>query len=811
MIFQSSPQRLIILTSLLFKLSIMGQGSHPLNLTDFQIFSEQHCLACHDSATSKGGFDLETLPTDLNDPETLRKWIRLFDQIDQNEMPPQKQPQPQASEKSKILKNLSQQFIQFEKSTRGLHRTPIRRLSNLELSRSIEHLLGPISLPIEFFQETLPVNSFDTEVSALGISPDLLETWNSCIDLAVEQVFNSRGKSGVFLKPKTTTILGHELSISKPADSSEETDPYLYYPIRKNNTEIQIFGNIRVPFSVGASFKSKATQTGWYQITYKHRALNSTKPISYRIASLPLFQASNTIPSYVFKSALSQEFTNASTWLKMKKGELVKFELSPSNTSLGFKGVDPENKKGFGIEFMKNHQGLGLGIDDITITGPHEIPEDKEDQQSTLTQLIKKVPNWQSPKHFPELLTRFTKTACRCSQAKAEEILVPTLKLALENLNQPNADPTSILKNSLKKILLLPEFLFINPPKFTTTTANLATRLSLVLQAQTPTQKFFDQAHQLQINKIENFIPFVEQVLQSPQSLLFFQRLADHWLMLREINATSPDTKIAPSYEYHLEHSILQETKLYLQTAFIENWPISQLINGKVAILNQRLADHYKIKDIPLCGDEFVRVELPTSSNRAGLLSQASILKISANGSNTSPILRGVWILNHFLDESPPPPPANVKAIEPNLRGATTIKEQLAQHQTGSCASCHKKIDHLGIALEGFGVIGEDRPFYPTFDENKKRKRGPAVDSSSQFYHGDSFKNYEEFCQQLATQEERLASALARRLIAFSTGKKINFSERSIVDQIVKNTAPNGYRLRDLLLQVLQNPLFQSP
>ena len=187
---------------------------------------------------------------------------------------------------------------------------------------------------------------------------------------------------------------------------------------------------------------------------------------------------------------------------------------------------------------------------------------------------------------------------------------------------------------------------------------------------------------------------------------------------MRNIKATTPDKALYPEFEELLQWSSVRETHLFFNELLKENLSVRNFIDSDFAMLNGRLAKHYGIPDI--YGVAFRKVALKPEYHRGGVLTHASVLKVTANGTSTSPVLRGAWVLDRILGQPAPPPPANVPAVEPDIRGATTIREQLAKHRaTEACASCHARIDPPGFALESYDVIGGWRDRYRVVAERK--------------------------------------------------------------------------------------------
>lgn len=240
---------------------------------------------------------------------------------------------------------------------------------------------------------------------------------------------------------------------------------------------------------------------------------------------------------------------------------------------------------------------------------------------------------------------------------------------------------------------------------------------------------------------------------------------------------------------------------------------MSHFIDSDFAILNERLARHYGIPGVK--GHEQSRVvPLPDDSIRGGLLAQASIHKVTANGTNTSPVLRGVWILDRILGRPVPPPPPGIPAVEPDIRGAVSIRDQLAKHRSQeSCARCHDHIDPPGFALEVFNPIGGERSFYRSLGEGKrisKREpyaRGLDVEPHGTFHDGTSFSDFREFRQILRQNKDQVIRALAQKLLVYASGRPFSPADRPSLEMVLQNT-PSDPGLRRLIHAVIDTEMF---
>jgi len=263
---------------------------------------------------------------------------------------------------------------------------------------------------------------------------------------------------------------------------------------------------------------------------------------------------------------------------------------------------------------------------------------------------------------------------------------------------------------------------------------------------------------------------------------------------------------------------MLEESRSFFRELVRSNLSAGNIVRSDFAMLNNRLAEHYGIPGVD--GPEIRKVSLPANSIRGGVLTQGSVLKVSANGTNTSPILRGIWVLERIYGEEPPPPPAGIPGVEPDIRGASTIRELLAKHrEMVRCQSCHELIDPPGFALESFNPIGGWRENYRSLGTGEKvdasvngirvrYRAGPPVDPSGQLPDGTPFADFRAFRDLLAEQEDTIAKTVAKSLLTFATGREMGFSDRPEINRIVAASAGEGHGMRDLIERVVASDIF---
>lgn len=351
----------------------------------------------------------------------------------------------------------------------------------------------------------------------------------------------------------------------------------------------------------------------------------------------------------------------------------------------------------------------------------------------------------------------------------------------------------------------------------------LATRLALFLWNSEPDEALRTRAGRGELSRPDTLRAETERLLNDPKSRRFVEAFTDYWLDLRKLDDTSPSATLYNDYELDdpLKQAALAETQLFVAELLRGDLPARNIVASDFTFLNERLAAHYGVPGVSGAGMR--RVALPKDSVRGGLMTQASVLKITANGTTTSPVLRGHWITERILgSETPPPPP--VPSVEPDIRGAVTIRQQLEKHRADpSCASCHSKMDPPGFALESFDVMGGWRDRYRAVKENIKAENGIGLNGQAFAFHyalpvdctgelpdGRAFKDVRELKRLLLQNEVLLARNLARQLTIYATGAPVRFSDREQVEKILQQASARNYGVRSIVHAIVQSELFQN-
>lgn len=379
---------------------------------------------------------------------------------------------------------------------------------------------------------------------------------------------------------------------------------------------------------------------------------------------------------------------------------------------------------------------------------------------------------------------------------------------------------TDAMITAASAILCSPEFLYFEGKPGALPGTAVRKRLSFFLWNGPP--GLHESTSPLDLSNDVAVAQIADRMLADPRSDRFINAFLDYWLDLRDINANTPDSELYPDYyldELLTESSVL-ETRLFFRELVDHDLPVTNLVDSNFAFVNERLAEHY---GLPIFESvRLRRVQLPNESARGGLLTQASVLRVTANGTTTSPVIRGAWIAERILGMEIPAPPSGVAAVEPDIRGAKTIREQLEKHRSiESCNACHARFDPLGFALESFDVTGGWRERYrsvgikgdPVQGIGKnghlfRFKLAQTVDCSGHLLDDREFNDINELKRILVANPRQLARNLVRRLIVYATGAPIGFGDRTEVERILDESAESDFGVRTLIREVVQSRLF---
>lgn len=826
-------------------------------------FISKHCLECHDTETKKGGLDLSTLQFSLMDAQSFVTWANVHDRVTSGEMPPpKKKARPAPSELKSFTNLVGNALIETDRARIAKDgRATKRRLNRHEYEETLRDLFSLPYLEVKnFLTEDPEAHLFNKIGDALDVSHVQMQRYLSAGEFAIRQaiapqVDRPEVKTNRFYTMEERAFFG-KINLGPPVRSGfplvgleMQNDiiaqknpqmPRTQDPEKRAQESMAFVVSTYEPTEIRFS-SFRAPVSGRYKLRFSAYAITMAqnyKSVSRAKRSEPITIYAEVPPQNLRKLGsfdAGPEPTEAELDVYLIKGETIRPDAARLHRSRppDHKNPDmtPEGGPGVAFQWMEVKgpfvdqwppAGHKLLFGDLPLDQEEIKAEPSEGERRRFRAPLKSYKVTAIPKAPTEdaqkLLRVFMSRAYRGPVAEAE--VQRFAKLARDTMEKGRSFTDSMIA-AYTAVLCSPEFLYFqeNPGKLSDFA--LAERLSYFLWNSAPDKELRDFAAANQLHRRSTLRAQTERMLNDPRSRQFINAFLDYWLDLRAISGAAPDEELYPDYQLddYLAESMIDETRLFFAELLKRNLHITNIVSSDFAMLNERMAAHYKIPGVT--GVKFRRVSLPKDSVRGGLLTEASVLKVTANGTTTSPVKRGAWILTRILGKPPTPPPPGTPALEPDIRGATTIREQFAKHRADpSCNSCHRSIDPPGLALENFDVMGGWRERYRTVGGAEKVKGighngnyfrfslGPNVDASGELPDGRKFDDVRQLKQCLASDLDQLARNLAQQLTIYATGAPIGFADRPVINKILAENRKTGYGVRDLIHQIVESELF---
>ena len=851
-------------------------------------FLDHYCAECHDADVKKGNLRVDQLSVAKPDRDHFNRLVLLFDRVQKAEMPPKKADQPETAERAAFLNELRTSLIEAESNQPV---AAVRRMNRVEYESTLRDLLH---LPLLHVRELLPEDGqqagFDKVGGALDFSPVLVGKYMEAADVALNMARANDGKkpeSKIWHEPaakQRTVIDAIRVHCAVPLKGRELASGLTTFITANPETDIRnvvrwaqfkgeadsvalltsVIGRVQPQGLQPDRFKPPVS--GWYRVKFSAWSMRWMRTHA-EASKRGLVRQFDTLGQPYFKNARDEwEYTRLAEekpvreWMENVEfygntevaqvvraslnGEPIAYFDVPSLEPKVFEfkvWLNPDEKvslhamalpavgasKGGTSDGIRDYEGPGVAFDWFEVEGPlvDELPPAKKQQ------LFGDKPAASDPR---PLLTSFATQAFRRPATVAD---VERYAMIAERQLKGGASFESAMLAGYKAILCSPDFLMLGlePGDYA-----LASRLSYFLWNAPPDEELLRLAAEGELSKPEIRKRQVRRLLSDNRSTRFIEHFLDEWIELKKIDFTTPDPALYPEYDAWLHDSMLAETRGDFRRMLERDIGVRGLIQGETALVNQRLAELYGLRGVT--GSAFREVKLPPGSPRGGLLTQASVLKVTANGTATSPVQRGVWVMERILGIPRQPPPPNIPAIEPDATGAVTIRQMIEKHRAdAACASCHAKMDPPGLALENFDAIGGWRDHYrlagkpkkirvgqgadantveePTieivsasasFRNRVKMRLGSAVDASGELVDGSAFKDINELRALLLQDEDALARNVVRQFLTYATGRAPQFSDRDEIEAIVSKTRSSNHGLRTIIEHIVANPLFEK-
>jgi len=793
-----------------------------------------HCVDCHGSDVQKAKLRLDSLSPTLGDERTAATWAKVYDKLMAGEMPPKKQERPAKDELTAATGWLGKELHAASldrQQKKG--RVVVRRLNGTEYENTIRDLLGTRVPLKEMLPEDNAVAGFDNVSAALEISATHQLIYQEAAERAILSVIPPHPP--IHFSDRRT---GKEMSQKGPNFQQTLTRSCML-----KDDGLIIYSKLP---RYGLCSTAGVPASGRYKVQMLIAAVgkdNKAVPAAFMVVGngredAVLREMRDIQPGK--PTVIEYEIE-----LKRRESFVVNL-LSHWDIRVAKKPIEEHTGPGILLEWLRiegpidpfptpSYQTL---FADVPLKARSVAKAESEGKKPPIIQPNRSEFSWNAdplvpasakPKEDAErLITEFLPRAFR-RPVNAEEI-----KHYVSRIHDKLDKGYTFLDAmtfGYKAILSSPNFLLLVEPGLTSVvTASgfqstklddyaLASRLSYFLWSTHPDDELLAVANKGGLSKPDVLRAQVERMLKSPKAERFTENFTGQWLDLRKIDATIPDPQLYSDFDGTLLWAMPRETHLFFNEVLKNDLSLLDFIDSDWTMLNERLAKHYGIPDI--IGNEFRKVKLPAGSHRGGVMTHASVLKVTADGTRTSPVLRGKWVLEQIIGKPPTPPPPDIPSIEPDIRGATTIRQQLDKHRNvAACATCHIHIDPPGFALENFDPIGGWRDFYRasartprgiiplTNSSGRAVWKGPDVEKGGETPDGQKFSDIDEYKKILLADKDQLARNLTQKLLIYSTGADIQFADREEVERIVAAIKTKNYGFRTLVHEVVKSRVF---
>ena len=714
----------------------------------------QSCVGCHNEKVSSGNLNLKGLLDTGVAPSTRDAWERVSIRVRAGEMPPKGIPRPPAGQVDAMLKFLQAEFDRMDRATAiDPGRVTAHRLNRIEYANTIRDLLGVTYRAQEEFPADDSSYGFDNIGAVLTVSPTLMQKYLTAAEQIASRAIGGDPlpKPGIFTTRKRIRRLNPDI-----VQMNEVVDYDADYLVRA--LIVGHRGAKDNPVNLVISIDGKPVKT--VSVPVQISAVNQQGGATHRV------------------------------------NEEVRVFIPAGEHIFRAEFVDDEGLKDIPAEVRMN-TNRNIYPEALEVAGPY-APAEKH--QVTRKALL--CDPAAGSACVERILSTLSHRAYRRPVTKAE---VGQLTGIYAKAQTAGYTPKESLQFAIAAMLVSPNFLFRveRDPKGATpgriTDLELASRLSYFLWSSMPDDELLQLAETNRLHQPAVLDTQVKRLLADARSTAFADNFAGQWLEIRSLDAVKPDPQKFKEWNSDLREAMRTETRMFFEAVLREDRPISDFIDGRYTFLNEQLAKHYGIEGVT--GPDFRRVDL-TGDQRSGIFTQGSVLTVSSYPTRTSVVLRGKYLLENILNAPPPPPPPDVPLLnEESVGKAASLRQQMEQHRSDAlCASCHAKMDVLGFGLENYDAIGRWRTQDGKF----------SVDSSGAFPNGKSFTGPAGMKEILKDSMPEFTRCVVEKMLTYSLGRGVESFDRRTVQDIVRQTTQQGYRMQALILAIVHSAPFQQ-
>ena len=769
---------------LCFQSGLMAQRESPAPPRSQELL-DRYCVTCHSERLETAGLNLEQIDlAHVSEGEGAELWEKVVRKLSTGAMPPPGRPQPPTEDRTDLLTWLETSLDDAATAQPNPGRTEtLRRLNRTEYQNAVRDLLA---LDIDAKSLLPPDESghgFDN-VTVGDLSPALLDRYISAAQRISRLAIGS-----------TQTSLQSE-AIRVAGDVTQEA----HVP----GLPIGTRGGTVVPFVFA--------QDGEYEIQIRLARNRSgfvgglRQPGSHTLDLL--LDKSRVATFTVEQPPEGDDHLRVDEHLKTR----IPVTAGPHDLGVTFLKrstslAETERQPLVSRFNEQRHPRLTPAIYEVSITGPYAAAgaDDTPSRRRIFTCRPTAATEEAEGRCAQEILSALVRRAYR--RAVTEEDLEGPLAFYRDGRSEGDFDHG--IGKAVSAVLMNPAFLFrverdpddVAPgAAYRVNDIELASRLSFFLWSSIPDDDLLDAAIRGELGRPDELERQTRRMLADSRSSNLATNFAGQWLRLRNLEAVSPNVRLYPDFDDNLRQAFRTETELFIDSVIREDRSALDLLSADHTFLNERLAKHYSIPNV--YGSRFRRVVLGKDSKRGGLLRHGSVLSVTSYATRTSPVIRGVWVLDNIFGAPPPPPLPNVPALEENSVAANLpMRERLKAHRNNPvCSSCHRTIDPVGFTLENFDAIGRWR--------DHSGDSGP-VDVSGALPGIGELSGVAGLEAGLLSRPELFAGTLTEKLLTFALGRGVEHYDAPAVRQILRDAEADNYRISSLIIGIIKSVPFQ--
>jgi mono/diheme cytochrome c family protein len=834
----------------------------------FQVL-DNYCLSCHDDVEFKGEINLDTDTITWEEEASQELWKRVIKMVGKGEMPPKKKKQPTDTERSELVKWLDTKLSKHQ----PIGGSEIRRLNSREYEHSIRELFGiDFKLPSGFPQDNV-AHGFDNQAEALTLSGTLMESYSSVATDLAEKLFPPARKhvpvktakipakdftyaysSGLLLEEAMRLVSSSDpLAHSATWPTHYEAPATGTYHLTIDLSALNPEPGIPVVADIYAVVATEASQEN-IQDLRKIARVEITESQGQRFETEVILEKGETIAFHYPTAVIKEDAEKIKSYLlslfAREPALAAAYKKVNGPVARGRSGLDhlyeliqagdlPAPPEGEELEkllakvskdkrvvtetfsYKLFEEGPALEIRHATLTGPLALTASKEELfwKEHTEHLLGKQHGRESESDVRAFLRRFLSQAFR--RPIKEDLLEEYVDTVLQE-KETSGRIDSGYHLAIRTALTSPYFLYRGFNDGLLDEYDMASRLSYFLSSAPPDRQLFKAAKDGSLLDPDILATQTRRLIASQKFNAFVESFLGQWLDLNELESLVPDATLFESpkdftYTDAEKEAYIREAHLVFREILSENRPVEDFIDpdftyttGAVGrfIYNLPQFDKSRKND----NSKMVRVPLERGGRVGGILGMAGVMTATANGVDTQPVLRGVWVLENILGDPAPPPPGSVPALTPDTSQAKTPREMLAAHMAEeSCAGCHKKIDPVGFVLESFDPVGRWRSEYPPprNSDKKEKNAGLPVETKGKLTDGTVLNDVTDLKQYLRADIAPFAECISEKLLTYATGRTMNYSDHKLIRKTVQEVRQKEGGFQDLLIALVNSESFR--